>query len=95
VTVPPPAPVPVPQRQSGSIFGTGELTEMLGGIKPAIARASDASRIEITGEMAGLLADVRDGTRQVVRAFRIEAMKLRAELGQIVGNGPPADDQAD
>jgi hypothetical protein len=96
VTVPAPAPAPQAQDRSTSTgrlqLGMRELRELLGGLKPTIAKAVDASRAEITGAVAELLDEISDSTKQVRRVLQAEAMTLRGELGQIVGNGGPAAD---
>lgn len=67
---------------------------VIGTIKDAVEKEMDAMRLEVGAGVAELVAEINDGTKQVVRVLQDEAAGVRAELSEIVGNAQAAADDA-
>lgn len=68
--------------------------DIVGGLKGEVAKAMDDCRLQIAGAVTELVNEIKDGTKQVVRAVHSEADGVRREFAEIVGNAEFAAEDA-
>ena len=68
--------------------------ELVSGIRASVGKAMDESKLQIAGAVTELVIEIRDGTKQVVKAVQAEAMAVRGEFSDIIGNAQAAADDA-
>lgn len=85
----------VNERRAGMAIGSGKMaSDIVGGIKDAVARAMTDARAQIGGATDELVAEIKSGAQNVKRAIQVETANVRQQFGEIVGNATDAAEEA-
>ena len=68
-------------------------SDLVGGMRAQVAKAMDEVRLDIAAATTELLTEIKDGAK-VARAIRAEAMEVRAQWGEVIGNAEAAADES-
>ena len=82
------------ESQMPNIGGQRIAGDIVNSLRASVSKAMDESRRQIDGAVNDLVTEIRAGAKQVVKAVQTEAMAVRAEFGDIIGNAEEIADEA-
>jgi hypothetical protein len=62
-------------------------------MRAQVAKAMDEVRLDIAAATTELVTEIKDGAK-VARAIRAEAMEVRSQWGQVIGNAEEAAEES-